>query len=39
MTRNVLLDLDQPGLVRLRHSRFGVDPVDHLADQPGMAHA
>jgi len=39
MTRNVPLDLNQAGLVRLRHSRFGVEPVDHLANQPGMAHA
>jgi hypothetical protein len=38
MTRNVLLDLDQAGLVRLGHSGFDVEPVDHLADQPGMAH-
>ncbi|MFK4386472.1 hypothetical protein ACVWYQ_004383 [Bradyrhizobium sp. USDA 3397] len=39
MTRNILLDLDQAGLVRLRHSRFGVEPFDHLANQPRMAHA
>ncbi|MGX1167891.1 hypothetical protein AB7M16_004157 [Bradyrhizobium sp. USDA 372] len=38
MTRKVSLDLDQAGLIRLGHSRFDVDPVDPLADQPGMAH-
>ncbi|MGY3032702.1 hypothetical protein ACVIIV_001872 [Bradyrhizobium sp. USDA 4354] len=35
---DVELDLDQAGLTRLGHSRFDLEPVNHLGNYPGMAH-
>ncbi|WP_283816121.1 hypothetical protein [Bradyrhizobium iriomotense] len=34
----VALDLDQAGLTRLGHSRLDFEAVNHLGNNPGMAH-